>query len=283
MESSSSFARQAAAAELWMELTGRKEAAAFELAIEKMEAAAVEKAAGALENVKESLIPFYAHNKRKKQQQQRQASLAKSRAPWQGMEHFEGFTREGQLPHLISPGAGRIYDRVYNQTQDASKANAAALKHPDVKKYENKHGVRLLELDQTHEGAFKFRHEKKAAKLSKTQQRLIGAGVAGTAAGLGGGLSHYLAAKSGRNDTPSKHELAQEAALARFDALSRHAGRDPEQLKGPRALKRRYRQALLAHARKARENPAVAAAVGSVPYALAGGLAGAAAGPTVMG
>lgn len=194
MDIRSSFARQAAAADLWMELTGRKEAAAFELALEKMA----------------SINTRYVL----------------SNAVLGGLA--------GGVGGAVGGAAG------------ASKT------------------------------------EKKAGKLSETQQRLLGAGIGAVGAGAGGGIAHYLGAKAGKAGK-SRHEIAQEAALRQHEENLLARGIDPSELKGPRKLKHKYKQMLHRHTQAAKDQPVAAGLVGSVPYAVGGGLVGALAGPSVFG
>jgi hypothetical protein len=343
----SSLGRQAAAADLWMELTGRKQAAALDIAQEKIAGYTPpgQPARPLGEVVKRSILPFYARRKDREESAARAAQPPKSTG----------------LPRIYSMGMEEVYRKALDAAEkDMSIQNpwdhayGEALKHPDARAFEKEHGIKLTRLGGgSSEGEFKYDHVKAAAAspredapprlrnyagtgaalgaaggaglgagvaskvkganramaalghgtygtaiggaaglgvgihklrkhyqskqadaLTTTQRRLLGGAAGAATAGGAGFLQHYLGARPGKTGK-SKHEMAQEMALADLRSRLAIQGFDPENPPASKKLKERYHQMLLDHTRDAKGSPGRAALVGAVPYAVGGAALGA--------
>ena len=241
----SSVARQAAAADLWMELTGRKQAAAFSEAQEKLAARPeTEKTAALSTQEGPSAI--------------KPPSLGKATGIGTALGAAAGAGTGAALARKAGTSLGKTM--VGAGTVGAGVGAAAGLGL----------GVRKLMKHVRRE-----ENQPKIASLSPLQKRLVGGAAGALTAGTGGGLFHYRQARPDASGK-SKHERVQASELARLDALF------DGQPKGTSKLKAKYHQLLLDHTQQAKQSPGKAALVGSVPYAIVGGLLGAHLGPRTM-
>lgn len=112
-----------------------------------------------------------------------------------------------------------------------------------------------------------------AVKLTPMQKRLLAGGVMGLGAAAGGaalGYSKSRALKGGK----SKDELNAELTLARLRAVQENRGKDPDNLNLSDRLQMKYNELMLDSTKKARRNPLLGAAATAVPFAAAGAIPG---------
>jgi hypothetical protein len=257
---SSSVARQAAAADLWMELTGRKQAAAFEVAQEKL--AAVGPVADSEEKPAPKLrVPVGVG-----------AAAGGVAGAAGGVGLARAANKDIGKARRMAPD---ILGKLRHKPVSAGKAGLAAGAigagigataglgygiHRLVKHYKNKQASAPLV------------HVPAAVKGS-LKKKLLGAAIGATGAGLAGGALHYRSARKGKSGK-SKNEIRQEAELQRLKGMFEHQGKDVQKLKGMGKLRKQYKELVHRHHQEAAKNPAAASAIASIPYAAVGGVLG---------